>query len=127
MTHAIEIEHVRYRPGKGFEIPDLDLHVPAGSIYGFLGPNGSGKTTTIRLVLGLLRPLGGRITVLGERMPDDAPRVLARVGGDRVDAFATRVAEGELDPYTAADQLISESGLQWACSLSPGQPGRPNP
>jgi len=80
MTHAIAIEHVRYRPGKGFEIPDLDLHVPAGSIYGFLGPNGSGKTTTIRLVLGLLRPLGGRIAVLGERMPDDAPRVLARVG-----------------------------------------------
>ncbi len=80
MTHAIEIEHMRYRPGKGFEIPDLDLHVPAGSIYGFLGPNGSGKTTTIRLVLGLLRPLGGRITVLGERMPDDAARVLARVG-----------------------------------------------
>ncbi len=38
-------------------------------------------------------------------------RVLARVGGDRVDAFATRVAEGELDPYTAADQLIRESGL----------------
>ncbi len=32
MTHAIEIEHMRYRPGKGFKSPDLDLHVPAGSI-----------------------------------------------------------------------------------------------
>ncbi|PYP72240.1 MAG: ABC transporter ATP-binding protein [Gemmatimonadetes bacterium] len=80
MTNAIELEHLRYHPGKGFEIRDLDLHVPAGSIYGFLGPNGSGKTTTIRLVLGLLRPQAGQITVLGERMPDDAPRVLARVG-----------------------------------------------
>ena len=64
MTDAIHIERLHYRVGNAFEIKDLDLHVPAGSIYGFLGPNGSGKTTTIRLVLGLLRPLGGRITVL---------------------------------------------------------------
>ena len=41
MTNAIELEHLRYRPGKGFEIRDLDLHVPAGSIYGFqTGDNG---------------------------------------------------------------------------------------
>ncbi len=80
MSHAIEIEGLRYRAGKAFEIANLALHVPAGAIYGFLGPNGSGKTTTIRLVLGLLRPLAGRITVLGHPMPADAPRVLARVG-----------------------------------------------
>jgi ABC-2 type transport system ATP-binding protein len=80
MSYAIEIEHLNYRPGKGFEIGDLDLHVPAGSIYGFLGPNGSGKTTTIRLVLGLLRPVRGRITVLGAGMPAGAARILARVG-----------------------------------------------
>ena len=80
MTHAIAIEHLRYSPGKGFEIADLDLHVPTGSIYGFLGPNGSGKTTTIRLVLGLLRPQAGRISVLGDAMPAAAPRILARVG-----------------------------------------------
>ena len=80
MSNAIDIRQLHYRAGKSFEITNLDLHVPAGAIYGFLGPNGSGKTTTIRLVLGLLRPLGGRITVLGERMPDDAPRVLGRVG-----------------------------------------------
>jgi len=80
MTNAIAIEHLRYSPGKGFEIADLDLHVPTGSIYGFLGPNGSGKTTTIRLVLGLLRPQAGHITVLGDAMPAAAPRILARVG-----------------------------------------------
>ncbi|HEV8399627.1 MAG TPA: ABC transporter ATP-binding protein, partial [Gemmatimonadales bacterium] len=68
-----------YRAGS-FELKDVSLHVPAGSIYGFLGPNGSGKTTTMRLVLGLLRPLGGRISVLGDRMPEDAPKILARVG-----------------------------------------------
>ena len=80
MTDAIHIERLHYRAGKAFEIKDLDLHVPAGSIYGFLGPNGSGKTTTIRLVLGLLRPLGGRITVLGSPMPEHHATVLARVG-----------------------------------------------
>jgi ABC-type multidrug transport system ATPase subunit len=80
MNNAIEIEGLRYRAGKGFEIPDLALHVPVGAIYGFLGPNGSGKTTTMRLALGLLRPLAGRITVLGHPVPDDAPSVLARVG-----------------------------------------------
>jgi len=79
MSHAIEIEGLRYRAGS-FELKDVDLHVPTGSIYGFLGPNGSGKTTTMRLVLGLLRPLAGRITVLGNRLPEDGPRMLARVG-----------------------------------------------
>ncbi|HEY7195090.1 MAG TPA: ABC transporter ATP-binding protein [Steroidobacteraceae bacterium] len=80
MTHAIQLERLHYRVGKAFEIKDLDLHVPAGSIYGFLGPNGSGKTTTIRLILGLLRPLDGRITVLGDVMPEQHARVLGRVG-----------------------------------------------
>ena len=59
MSHAIEIRRLQYRAGKSFEIPSLDLTVPTGSIYGFLGPNGSGKTTTMRLVLGLLRPRAG--------------------------------------------------------------------
>src|SRR5438552_5104656 len=80
MTNAIEIERLHYRIGKAFEIPALDLHVPSGSIYGFLGPNGSGKTTTIRLILGLLRPLSGRITVLGDPMPEQHARILGRVG-----------------------------------------------
>ena len=79
MSHAIDIESLRYRAGS-FELKDVSLHVPAGSIYGFLGPNGSGKTTTMRLVLGLLRPLSGRISVLGDRMPEEAPKILARVG-----------------------------------------------
>jgi len=80
MTNIIEIRQLHYRAGKTFEIKQLDLNVPPGAIYGFLGPNGSGKTTTIRLALGLLRPLTGRITVLGDAIPDHAPRVLARVG-----------------------------------------------
>lgn len=80
MSNAIDIEGLHYRVGKAFEIKQLDLHVPAGSIYGFLGPNGSGKTTTIRLILGLLRPLAGRITVLGDPMPEQHARILERIG-----------------------------------------------
>lgn len=80
MTNAVEIRGLHYRAGKSFEIRNLDLTVPRGSIYGFLGPNGSGKTTTIRLILGLLRARAGMIQVLGEPMPLRAPSVLARVG-----------------------------------------------
>ena len=80
MSNAIEIRGLEYRAGRMFQIRELDLSVPAGSIYGFLGPNGSGKTTTIRLVLGLLRPLQGRVTVLGVAVPRRVHDVLARVG-----------------------------------------------
>ena len=80
MSNAIEVQDLHYRAGKRFTISNLNLHVPTGSIYGFLGPNGSGKTTTIRLLLGLLRPRAGRITVLGRGMPAAAPSILARTG-----------------------------------------------
>jgi ABC-2 type transport system ATP-binding protein len=80
MSNAIEMRGLAYQAGKTFEIRDLDLNVPSGSIYGFLGPNGAGKTTTIRLMLGMLRPKGGEITLLGEKVPNDLPRALARIG-----------------------------------------------
>jgi ABC-type multidrug transport system ATPase subunit len=80
MSNAVETSNLGYSPGGRFRIEGLDLHVPAGAIYGFLGPNGSGKTTTIRLLLGLLRPQAGAITVLGRPMPECAPAVLAQVG-----------------------------------------------
>ena len=58
----------------------LDLNVPAGGVHGFLGPNGSGKTTTIRMVLGLIRADAGRIEVFGTEVPDRLPEVVDRVG-----------------------------------------------
>src|SRR6187200_3460031 len=61
-------------------VDSLDLLVPTGSVYGFLGPNGSGKTTTIRMLLGLVRPTSGSVELLGRAMPADGPDVLARVG-----------------------------------------------
>jgi ABC-2 type transport system ATP-binding protein len=77
---AIETADLSYRAGRSFQISDLNMRVPRGAVYGFLGPNGSGKTTTIRLLLGLLKPDRGTITVLGEEMPKNYASVLARVG-----------------------------------------------
>ena len=58
---VIELVGLRkqYRRGRTIAIAGLDLEVPEGGVFGFLGPNGSGKTTTIRCVLGLVRPTGG--------------------------------------------------------------------
>ena len=69
----------RFRSGQ-VAVNAIDLAVPTGSVYGFLGPNGSGKTTTIRLLLGLIRPTAGSHTLLGEPMPAKAARALPRVG-----------------------------------------------
>jgi ABC-2 type transport system ATP-binding protein len=69
----------RYRGGQ-LAVDSLDLSVPRGSVFGFLGPNGSGKTTTIRMLLGLIEPTGGTVGLLGEPMPRSARRVLPRVG-----------------------------------------------
>jgi ABC-type multidrug transport system ATPase subunit len=69
----------RFRSGQ-VAVDGINLAVPAGSVYGFLGPNGSGKTTTIRMLLGLVRPTAGSYRLLGGRMPEDAATVLPRVG-----------------------------------------------
>ncbi len=58
----------------------VDLEVPAGAVYGFLGPNGSGKTTTIRMLLGLVRPTSGTIEVLGMPIPERSGDALRRIG-----------------------------------------------
>jgi ABC-2 type transport system ATP-binding protein len=68
-------------PGKTVRALDgLDLNVPAGIVFGFLGPNGSGKTTTIRLLLGLLEPTAGQARVLGFDSRTQSAEVRARAG-----------------------------------------------
>ena len=61
-------------------VDQVDLDVPQGAVMGMLGPNGSGKTTTIRMLLGLVRPTEGEVELLGHRMPEGAPRALPEVG-----------------------------------------------
>jgi ABC-2 type transport system ATP-binding protein len=69
----------RFRGGQ-VAVDHIDLAVPRGSVYGFLGPNGSGKTTTIRMLLGLAYPTSGDAELLGVPMPGGAVSVLSRVG-----------------------------------------------
>jgi ABC-2 type transport system ATP-binding protein len=64
--HAVEIDRVTKTFGRHTAVCDLGLAVPAGSIYGFIGPNGSGKTTTLRMIMRILHPDRGTICVLGE-------------------------------------------------------------
>jgi ABC-2 type transport system ATP-binding protein len=70
----------RSRGGRRVAVDGLDLAVPAGGVHGFLGPNGSGKTTTIRMLLGLARPTAGEIRLFGEPVPERLPAVTRRVG-----------------------------------------------
>jgi len=66
--------------GKVHAVRALDLEVPRSRIYGFLGPNGSGKTTAIRMLCGLLTPSGGDIDVLGYPIPEEAEALRLKVG-----------------------------------------------
>ena len=67
------------RPGER-AVDGLDLAVEAGGVFGFLGPNGSGKTTTIRMLLGLVRADAGALTLFGQPVPEQLPTVISRVG-----------------------------------------------
>ena len=63
---AVRLEAISKTFGDTKAVDDLSLTVPRGSIYGFIGPNGSGKTTTLRMILHILHPDGGAVEVLGE-------------------------------------------------------------
>src|ERR687898_1138644 len=85
MTTAISISGLVKNFGQTRALDGLDLTVAAGEVHGFLGPNGSGKTTTIRILLGLLRSDAGQASLLGGDPWDDAVdlhRRLAYVPGD---------------------------------------------
>ena len=77
---AIETHGLTKAFGRQTVVDELDLAVPRGSVFGFLGPNGSGKTTTIRMLLGLASASAGDIRLLGDPIPDAAAEVLPRVG-----------------------------------------------
>jgi len=77
---AVRTRGLTRRFGSQVAVDGVDLEVPRGAVYGFLGPNGSGKTTTIRMLLGLIAAHAGEIELLGQPMPRSAARVLPSVG-----------------------------------------------
>lgn len=96
---AVSSAGLTKRFGRQIAVNSIDLAVPSGCVYGFLGPNGSGKTTTIRMLLGLVRPTAGTHSLLGEPIPAGAGRVLPRVGA---------LVEGPaFHPYLSGRQNLS--------------------
>jgi ABC-type multidrug transport system ATPase subunit len=80
VTSVISTRGLVKQYGRVRAVDGIDLDVQVGDVYGFLGANGSGKTTTVRMLLGLVLPTRGEIDLLGERMPRAGRRVLPRVG-----------------------------------------------
>jgi ABC-2 type transport system ATP-binding protein len=117
MRNAMELDDVRWRAGKSFQLKDVCLQVPQGSIYGFLGPNGCGKTTTIRLIMGMMKPEGGTIQILGGSVPRDMPSILARVGyvPERPHVYPA-LTVGEALRYHASFFTLWDAG--WAKELT---------
>ena len=79
-TFAIDVQDLTKRFGEKTVVDHFSMQVPKGAIYGFLGPNGSGKTTTIRMICGLLTPDEGRGVVLGHDIATDAELIKRQVG-----------------------------------------------
>lgn len=80
MSAAITTRGLTKRFGSVVAVDGVDLDVRLGDRYGFLGPNGSGKTTTVRMLLGLVHATSGEVEVLGEPIPRRARRALPHVG-----------------------------------------------
>ena len=109
------------RKGRHVAVQGLDLDVPIGGVHGFLGPNGSGKTTTIRMLLGLVRADSGTMSIFGRDVPRHLPQVVGRVGAivespKFFPAFSGRknlqlLAEAIGRPRAVVDQVLEQAGL----------------
>ncbi len=77
---AIRVRALSKHFGEVMAVDGVDLDIPTGQIYGFLGPNGSGKTTIIRMLCGLLTPSGGDVRVLGLQIPAQTDHLRSKIG-----------------------------------------------
>ncbi|MEU2612466.1 ATP-binding cassette domain-containing protein [Micromonospora sp. NPDC007271] len=127
MSAVLEIEGLRktYRSrkrGTRHALDGFDMRVEAGQVHGFLGPNGSGKTTTLRTLLGLIRPNGGRMAILGHELPQALPAVAGQVGAivespqffphfSARDTLGLLAQAGEL-PRQRVDEVLELVGLR---------------
>lgn len=81
MEHIVVTHSLTKKYGKKEVVKELDMKVPAGSIYGFLGPNGAGKSTTLKMMLGLVKPTDGYIRIFGSPVQEkNRIRILKKTG-----------------------------------------------
>jgi len=122
--------------GAQVAVNSLTLSVPRGSVFGFLGPNGSGKTTTIRMLLGLAEPSAGSVELLGHQLPGELEQALPKVGAlvegpafypflsGRKNLRRIDAADRFSDPSTRADRVdhaLAMVGLMNAAGKPAGQ------
>lgn len=106
---AVEVRDLVKRYGRTLAVDGVSLTVRPGETFGYLGPNGSGKTTTIRCVLGLVAPTAGSIRLLGRAVPSELPLALPEVG----------YLPGE---FTLWPQMTGRECLDYLGSLHPRPP-----
>ena len=100
---AVVVEGLeRIYPGGLRAVDGVDLAVASGEIYGFLGPNGAGKSTTVRILTTLLRPTGGRASVAGYDVVEQASQVRRSIG--------VALQEAALDPLMTGRELLQLQG-----------------
>ncbi|MEO6792052.1 MAG: ATP-binding cassette domain-containing protein [Ornithinibacter sp.] len=111
----------RTRHGKQVAVAGLDLDVPVGGVHGFLGPNGSGKTTSIRMLLGLIHADAGTMRIFDREVPQFLPDVVGRVGAivESPKFFPNFTGRKNLSlladaigaPHAKVDEVLTQSGL----------------
>ena len=78
--HAIETQHLRRKFRKTEAVRDLSFHIEPGEVFGLIGPDGAGKTTTLRMLAGVLKPTSGQATVLGEDVVRNPEALREKIG-----------------------------------------------
>jgi len=94
----LQVENLKKHFGKVKAVDGITLSVPKGQVFGFLGPNGSGKTTTIGMILGLIHPTYGMVNLFGSPVSPSQPKSLRKVGA--------LVGSPSLVPYLSARQNL---------------------
>jgi len=120
---AVEVQELSIRFGKFTAVDRVSFTVRRGEIFGFLGPNGSGKTTTIKMLCGLLAPSAGRATVAGAELGTDTRALRARIGymSQRFSLYEDMTVGENLDFFAGVYQVPREKRAarrDWALQLA---------
>jgi branched-chain amino acid transport system ATP-binding protein len=109
MTHAIELVDMHAGYGRIEVLRGVDLAVPTGSVYALLGPNGGGKSTTLKVISGSIRPTSGCVHIAGSHVNGARPDALTRVGVSRIPegrgVFPNLTVDENLRMWTYAAEL----------------------